>query len=323
MNKRLIGVAFIAVLVCLVGCQSNRSVTPIAAGVNLESEDQSAAPTINLESGKLEVGPAQKVRADEHISNPSPRTQLSALVLGPGVYNVAAHVAILAELEKLEPRPRIVTGMGMGAWIAALYAFGQTPQLIEWKLFKFYSEAAELRPFSNEWKKLLAQKLLADLPNAQIDQAKMVLLLPVYDLRERKVRYLKRGNLADALMAAVTIASESKSGQSTSIEWKYFSRSDLDQVSPDFIIGIDVLDEDVRFERPDDYLMGIFGRLIGWRSQLDGEFDYFAKLPWKGQLDSTKRLSFNMLAARKQIEGQRMDIQQTMNSIDEKDIYKE
>lgn len=317
-NVSILFYLFIALIFS--SCQTRPSVKPHVSGVQIDGEEMGGSPQIDPEARKNEIGPTLEVESEVVAPSPRVRTQVSALVLGPGLYNVAAHVAILNEVEKIEPKPRIISGLGMGAWIAALHAFGQTPQLIEWKLFKFYSEAEDLKPFSTEWKKLLEQKLLSDLKGADIGQAKLILLLPVYDTSERRVRYLKKGSLSEILLANVTTLSETKGQYSTPIEWKYFSRGDLDQVAPDFVLGMDVLDQDVRFERPNDYLMGIFGRIIGWRQNVMDEFDYLLQLPWKGQLDSTKKLSFNMLAARKEIESKREEIQAKINAASESEF---
>ncbi len=296
--------------------------TPDLAGVALETDVETGTPEINPNAPSIGIGPGDETIANE-VSKPSARSLVGALVLGPGLYNVAGQVAALTQLKKLDPAPRIITGFGLGAWIASLYAFGQTPQLIEWKLFKFFSDAKDLKPFSKQWREELAKNMLEDLGDVDLSEAKMILLLPVYDKNAEKVVYLKRGNLQKLLLANVTTADDSKNRFSTPIEWGYFARKQFNVAGADFIIGIDVLSNDVRFEQPNDYLMGVYGRLIGWRSQSSGQFDYLIKLPWSGALDSTSKLSFKMLEARKEMQTKLVEIQEMTNSLRDKKFKKE
>lgn len=309
-------------LVIVTSCQHTSVATPDISGVSLDSEEQTGTPEINPNAPSIGVGPDIE-NSQEATKVQVNRSLIGAVVMGPGLYNVAGEVASLAEISKLEPGPRIISGLGLGAWIASLYAFGQTPQLIEWKLFKFFSEAKELAPFSDEWREVLAAKMLEDLGNVDVSDAKMILLIPVYDREVSKVTYLKRGNLKKLLLANVTMSDDAKSKYSTPIEWGYFSRESFKTSGADYIIGIDVLANDIKFERPNDFLMGVYGRLIGWRSQLTNQFDYLVQLPWSGALDSTARLSFKMLEARKEMEARTAEIQEMTNSLSEKKFKKE
>lgn len=298
--------------------------TPDLAGVALETDVATGTPEINPNAPSIGIGPGPgNETIVNEVSGPGARSLVGALVLGPGLYNVAGQVAALTQLNKLDPVPRIITGFGLGAWVASLYAFGQTPQLIEWKLFKFFSDAKELKPFSKQWREELAKNMLEDLGDVDLSEARMILLLPVYDKNAGKVVYLKRGNLKKLLLANVTTGDDSESRFSTPIEWGYFTRKQFNVAGADYIIAIDVLSNDVRFEQPNDYLMGVYGRLIGWRSQSSGQFDYLIKLPWSGALDSTSKLSFKMLEARKEMQTKLVEIQEMTNSLRDKKFKKE
>lgn len=312
----------IAALALVSACQHKSVATPDLSGVALDNDDEKGTPQINPNAPSIGIGPENE-STTTHQGELSERSLVGALVLGPGLYNVAGQVASLALIKKLEPAPRIITGHGLGAWVASLYAFGQTPQLIEWKLFKFFSDAKELAPFSAQWREELASNMLGDLGDVDLSEAKMILLLPVYDKEAGQVVYLKRGNLRKLLLANVTTVDDAKNRYSTPIEWGYFSRQQFKSAGADFVIGIDVLASDVRFERPNDFLMGVYGRLIGWRSQMDNQFDFLVMLPWSGAVDSTSRLSFKMLEARKEMQTKLMEIQEMTNSLRDKKFKKE
>ncbi len=309
-------------LALLHSCQHKSVATPDLSGVAIDSDHEVGTPEINPDAPNIGIGPDVN-GGDQVAPINSERSLIGAVILGPGLYNVAGEVPALTELSKLDPAPRIISGLGLGAWIASLYAFGQTPELIEWKLFKFFSEVKGVSPFSNEWREVLAAKMLEGIGEVDISSAKMILLIPIYDREAGKVIYLKRGNLKKLLLANVTTQDDSKSKYSTPIEFGYFSRQQFEVAGADFILGVDVLSDDVKFERPNDFLMGVYGKLIGWRSQIESQFDYFVRLPWSGALDSTSRHSFKMLEARKEMQMRVIEIQEMTNSLRDKKFKKE
>ena len=56
------------------------------------------------------------------------------LALGGGAVLGAAHIGVLAALEERKIKITSIAGTSIGAFIAALYAFGLTPEEIETKV---------------------------------------------------------------------------------------------------------------------------------------------------------------------------------------------
>ncbi len=150
-----------------------------------------------------EYGPTSN---DELRSKVKEETTLPmALLLGPGGYRTLSYLSLLKELHLRGETPHVIVGHGLGAVMAAYYAFGYKPDYIEWKLFKFTKKAKDTDIYSEEWLDLVEELLIDDLNGKKIEQGKLTLVLPVYSRKDKKVLFLKRGSLKEMLMANIDV----------------------------------------------------------------------------------------------------------------------
>jgi hypothetical protein len=70
---------------------------------------------------------------------------------GPGLNRVINYVSVLKALERHNLTPVVVTGTGMGAIVAAMYAEGMTPEMIEWNFYKYFKEKKLNKPYEKDW----------------------------------------------------------------------------------------------------------------------------------------------------------------------------
>lgn len=133
-----------------------------------------------------------------------PREGVS-LALGGGAVLGAAHVGVLKAMHEHAIPIRQISGTSIGAFVAALYAFGKTPAEIE----EIVSDLDWLDVTSFTLSRYgilnnsdLGDKLTSLLGEVDFKQAKIPLFLIATDLGTGKKVVLKEGRVADAVMAS-------------------------------------------------------------------------------------------------------------------------
>ena len=221
------------------------------------------------------------------------------LNLGPGLYRVINYVSVLKVLERQNLAPTVVTGTGMGAIVAAMYAVGMTPEMIEWNFYKYFKENKNARPYEKDWLRHIDHALLAKFKNTKVEDTKKKFFITLYNSKFKKAYYFDHGNIHDLLMAGLKL----QENYGDSAENKYvavfekevFNAHLLNQMGADFTLGIDSLGSKFDFDRPNEFLIGIYGRASGRIQKEKGSFDYIVSLPLsKINLDSTKDMPLSM-----------------------------
>ncbi len=216
------------------------------------------------------------------------------LSFGPGLYRTINYVSFLKILERQNLSPDIVTGTGFGAIIAAMYASGMTPEVIEWNFYKYFKEKKKNRPYDHDWIAEVDNAFLMKFKNLNVQDMKRKLYLTLYDHKTKKTYYFDKGNIRDLLLLNLRLSNnftESKSGQkySTAFEKEVFNARLLRQVGAEFTIAADALGNKFDFDTPNEFLIGVYNRTAGRIQKERKDFDYSATLPLTGMnLDSTK-----------------------------------
>jgi hypothetical protein len=234
---------------------------------NTESSD-----TAHLEERKLKVG----------------------LSLGPGIYRTINYVSLLKILERQNVVPEIITGTGFGAIVAAMYAVGMTPEVIEWNFYKYFQEKKKNKIFDHDWINEIDKVFLTKFKTINIQETKKKFFLTLYDHKTKKTYYFDKGNIRDLLLLNLRFSNnftESKGGQkySTAFEKEVFNSRLLKQLGAEFTIAVDVLGSKFDFDSANEFLLGIYGRTAGRIQKERKDFDYSISLPLeKMNLDSSK-----------------------------------
>ena len=128
-----------------------------------------------------------------------------SLALGGGAVLGAAHVGVLKALHDHSIKIKQISGTSIGAFIAALYSFGQTPSEIE----EIITELDWLDVTSFTLSKYgilknsdLGKKLISILGDVNFSQTKIPLFLVATDLETGKKVVLQEGSVANAVMAS-------------------------------------------------------------------------------------------------------------------------
>ncbi|MDD4974477.1 MAG: patatin-like phospholipase family protein [Bacteriovorax sp.] len=232
-----------------------------------------------------------------HVENKKLRIGLS---LGPGIYRTINYVSLLKILERQNLAPDIITGTGFGAIVAAMYATGMTPEVIEWNFYKYFKEKKKNKPYEKDWINEIDEMFLTKFKNINIQDTKKKFFITLYDHNTKKTYYFDKGNIRDLLLLNLRLSNnfkESKSSQkySTAFEKEVFNARLLRQLGAEFTIAVDVLGARFDFETTNEFLIGVYGRTAGRIQKERKDFDYSVTLPLNlMSLDSTKDSSFFM-----------------------------
>ena len=230
------------------------------------------------------------------------------LSLGPGLYRTINYVSLLKFLERQNLSPQIITGTGFGAIVAAMYASGMTPEVIEWNFYKYFKEKRKHRPYESEWLEEIDSLLLEKLRNKNIQDTPKKFYITLYNAKTKKTYYFDKGNIRNHLLMNLKLSnsgSERGVGYTTAFESEVFNVKLMKRLGADFAIGADVLGSKFDFEDSNEFLIGVYGRTAGRISREKKGFDYFYSIPLaKMSLDSTENGAFFLLKTQEYVEAQ-------------------
>lgn len=292
--------------------------------------DTGVTPTVTSPEETVRLGDrggdtyTQSESESEHVGIKKLRIGLS---LGPGLYRAINFVSVLKFLERQNLTPQMITGTGFGAIVAAMYANGMTPEIIEWNFYRYFREKERHRIYSEEWLEEVDQFLLEKFKNKKIQDSPKKFYMTLFDAKTKKTYYFDKGNIRDLLLMnlRLTHGSKSKKQQSrytAAFENEVFNANLMKRLGVDFTIGADVLGTKFDFEESNEFLIGVYGRAAGRISREKKMFDYFYSIPLaKMSLDSTENGAFFLMETQKYVEGQgssiKRKIQQKLSAISE------
>lgn len=191
-------------LLFLISCTSHQVVKVGTVDIDKNTESNIK---INKNENNVEYGPM--AGTPSIISSKSKiQTKLIGLHLGAGSYSTLHYIGLFKNLKKNDVKIGVVSGVGLGALFAALYAKYENPDVIEWKTFKLVSELKLTRFLDGNWKKKYHDFLNKEFNNEEIQKLKIATFIPVYDSKNKKIHLLKSGSIKRALMSAITFHSK-------------------------------------------------------------------------------------------------------------------
>ncbi|GAB4009646.1 MAG: hypothetical protein Fur0010_00690 [Bdellovibrio sp.] len=107
----------------------------------------------------------------------------------------------------------VLTGYELGAVVAALIAKYESPEKVEWVLFKLKNQLKEYSAYSKRWMKLFNSFLESEFKNDNVQDYKLVLALPYYDSKFEKLVFKKRGVVRDLLSQHLIYCESSREGK--------------------------------------------------------------------------------------------------------------
>lgn len=232
------------------------------------------------------------------------------LSLGPGLYRTINYVSLLKFLERQNLNPQVITGTGFGAIVAAMYASGMTPEVIEWNFYRYFKEKRKYRPYESEWLEEIDNLLLDKLKNKTIQDTPKKFYITLYNSKTKKTYYFDKGNIRELLLLNLKLSNSvdhRKVGvqYTTAFENEVFNAGLMKRLGVDFAIGADVLGSKFDFEDSNEFLIGVYGRAAGRITREKKGFDHFYSIPLqKMSLDSTENGAFYLLKTQEYVEAQ-------------------
>lgn len=230
--------------------------------------------------------------------------------LGPGLYRTINYVSLLKYLERQNLGPQVITGTGFGAIVAAMYACGMTPEVIEWNFYRYFKEKRDYRPYESEWLEEVDNLLLETFKNKTLESTTKRFYITLYSSKTKKTYYFDKGNIRDLLILNLKLSNSVDPRKAvlqytTAFEHEVFNAALMKRLGVDFTIGADVLGANFDFQNSNEYLIGIFGKAAGRISLEKKKFDYFYSIPLqKTSLDSTEKGAFYLLKTQEYVEEQ-------------------
>lgn len=276
----------------------------------LEQVDLITAPAIEKAPEAVEIVPPEETvrvgdRGGDLYSSPDQvdvqgrvenKKLRIGLSLGPGIYRAINYVSFLKILERQNLSPEIITGTGFGAIVAAMYAVGMTPEVIEWNFYKYFKEKNKNKPHDSEWIAEVDSAFLKKFKTVNIQDTKRKFFITLYDHTTKKTYYFDKGNIRELLLLNLKLSNnyaESKKTQkySTAFEKEVFNARLLRQLGAEFTIAADALGTKFDFDTTNEFLIGVYGRVVGQIQKEKKDFDYSVTLPLSTMnLDSTKEV---------------------------------
>ncbi len=240
-----------------------------------------------------------------------------SLSFGPGLYRSLNYVSVLKILEKHKLAPKTITGTEFGAVVAAMYAIGMTPEVIEWNFYKYFKEKKNYRLYSDEWLEELDKLLLEKFKNKKIQETSKKFFITLYNSKTKKTYFFDKGNIRELLLSNFRLTGSEKNSQttaySTAMESEVFNPRLMKKVGSDFVIGVDSLGMKFDLEDSNEFLIGIYGKASGQILKEKKAFDFFITLPLsKMSLDSTENVAFFMMNSQQAVESQMASLKKTM-----------
>lgn len=269
-NNHIYQILLILIFFVSCGSQKDHSYNDVAGSmvVDWNVENNRVVPKIDEKSPRNnEYGPVagenQKTDLKEEARLPM------ALILGPGGYRTLSYLSLLKELHLRNETPHVIIGHGLGAVMAAYYAFGYKPDYIEWKFFKFTKKARDTEIYSDEWLKLVEDVLIDDLANKKIEQGKLTLVVPVFSKKNKKVHFLKRGVLKNALMANVDLLGKGSSNFGPAFYITIANKKLIAALGVGKVMVVDLLADGINWKNGKGILNGYFQKAAQLMDGLD------------------------------------------------------
>lgn len=232
------------------------------------------------------------------------------LALGPGLYRTINYVSLLKFLERQNLNPQVITGTGFGAIVAAMYASGMTPEVIEWNFYRYFKEKRKYRPYESEWLEEIDSLLLDKLKSKTIQDTPKKFYITLFNAKTKKTYYFDKGNIRELLLLNLKLSNSVDQRKAavqytTAFENEVFNAGLMKRLGVDFAIGADVLGSKFDFEDSNEFLIGVYGRAAGRITREKKGFDYFYSIPLqKMSLDSTENGAFYLLKTQEYVEAQ-------------------
>ncbi|PIK14224.1 hypothetical protein [Halobacteriovorax sp. JY17] len=250
-------------IVLLSSCSTKReySYSSVYEGVDLSTTESKHVPLIESKGQTQSYGPILKEDSD-YVNQKSEK--IKALFLYPGAMTSITYLKFVDNLQKYKLEPSVYSGAGFSAVIAAFLAKGLTTDHIEWKIFSLLESLKEVEYYSSDWKEIMYKFLKSEFKEDKLEGLKKALVLPIYDKKLQKVRYLSRGNLYNVLLINLELDNTTNDFYQSPVTSGNLDIESLKSNGVDRIAVLNTLGQDLNFFKTNHYLIGLYGKMIGY-----------------------------------------------------------
>lgn len=236
--------------------ENNEGQGPTYGEVNLKMGE--GPSTKELDIAEDSANPLNKIGGDK---NPVLRSNgpIICLFFGPGLLNSLALVRAIKVIEQSQIKIHMVSGVGFGAVLAALYAkFGSSGKT-EWEIFKILRSTFEKHPVMDiKWMKLFSKNLNKLFGATAIEDLDASLFLPLLSKANQSVIYQKKGKIGPILDHYLGLKSQSSNNPYI---YPYFrdiiNENSLKSRGADLVFFANVLPEKVELSDHRGFLFGV------------------------------------------------------------------
>lgn len=265
----------IILLLLIVSCSSHKKNESSSVYTSVDVFQEKDKPYISKKSDS--IGPENMEQAEDKTSGPA---KVISLYFSPGLNRSFSHIAFIRSANDHKFKGHIISGGGIGAVIATMHSFGITPEVMEWRLFKFLREKnVGTNLYNEKWRKSLLKNLLPELLDKNIRDSVLKLVIPLWDNEEKIIKWIDRGNVGHYLDLALRLNYQSKDGLSSVIEGPQMNKDYLEKIGSDISYAIWSAGINLRLKKSSDYLVGIYGKVFSVYKSSENNFDHSIILP--------------------------------------------
>ncbi|EQC43356.1 hypothetical protein [Bacteriovorax sp. Seq25_V] len=268
------------------GVESESTISAVSLDLTNERTDK-----VDLEL-KSNIGAYGPDTENVQYLNQARSKKSISVIITPSLYMSLVGVDTLKCFEMNDIKINLVAGVGFASVLAALYAEGNSPEEIRWKIFnKIRSE--NLEPFTKEWFKSWENFLDKHINENKIKSSNITLWLPKKN--DRTINY----------QTSRTIVKDVKNNINANssefvLDENFFTAEELKKFPTDNVIIINTLPKVLNFKQPTEFLIGQYGKIYSflYREEIANEKIKVININSTGAIDDPlTRLEINQLKA--------------------------
>ncbi len=247
--------------------------------------------TVNLLEGKVHVD-----NRDGRESRTSAKKIKLGLIMAPGLNRSVGHIGVLRNLDRAGVNVDIISGTEFGAIIGAMYASGQTPEMIEWNFYKYFREKKNYKMLTKKWIDEIDQFFLKRLANLRVEKLKRSFYVPLYSNAASKVVYFNKGNLRNLLILnLMTVKDASTVEYLSASNHEIFSQQFMKSSGADMVVGLDPLGDKIIWAKSDSLLQDTYAKYSNQIKKEKKALDLYYSLKLdSAMLDSDEEAGANL-----------------------------
>jgi len=223
-------------------------------------------------------GPIKDVGITSSRSGDRPKSL--GVIIGPSLYKSIEAVDVLKCFEKLDRKVNLISGVGYSLIVAGLYAQGDSPEQIKWKLYKELRNK-KLKPFSRKWLDKWTSFINKNVNKKKLLVSSRSLWIPEFNKSEGLVNYTSKGNLLNKI-----IRNLDQSDQSLPLKKNFLSNTSMKKLPVERVVIINTLSDRIELGNDDDYLLGLYGKIYSTLKRVDNSNILMININTNGALDS-------------------------------------